>query len=79
MFAMSSCGLAFIGYSINFMSLGFGAWSPQDTATFTAALPAAAKPVADQLYAAATNPWGSYVGFVAGLAGIAARSACCGV
>ncbi|MDW3224788.1 MAG: BCCT family transporter [Paracoccaceae bacterium] len=71
-FAMSSYGLAFIDYLINFMSLGFGAWGPQDTTAFASTLPEAARPVADQLYAGATNPWGSFDGFVSGLEGDAA-------
>ncbi len=71
-FAMSSYGSAMIDYIINFMSIGFGAWGPQDAGTFAAALPEAAKPLADDLFGGATNPWGSYDGFVGGLEGNAA-------
>ncbi|MFK7940299.1 MAG: BCCT family transporter [Roseovarius sp.] len=72
-FAMTSYGSAFIDYIINFMSIGFGAWGPQDAASFTAALPEAAKPLSDQLMSGATNAWGAWAGsdgyetFVGGL------------
>jgi len=71
-FAMSSYGSAMIDYVINFMAIGFGAWSPQDVSAFTAALPEAAQPLASDLYGGATNPWGSFDGFVGGLEGDAA-------
>ncbi|MEM9433939.1 MAG: BCCT family transporter [Pseudomonadota bacterium] len=75
LFAMTSYGLAFIDYILNFMSLGFGAWGPQDASSFAAALPEDAKSLADSLMAGATNPWGSFDGFVSGLEGEAAALA----
>lgn len=71
-FAMSSYGMAFIDYVLNFVQLGFGAWGPQDAASFAAALPQEAQPLADDLMGGATNAWGSYDGFVSGLEGEAA-------
>lgn len=71
-FAMSSYGSAFVDYIINFLSLSFAAWGPQDAAAFAAALPDAAKPFADTLMPGATNAWGSFDGFVSGLEGDAA-------
>lgn len=72
LFAMSSYGSAMIDYIINFMSIGFGAWGPQDANAFAAAVPEAARSLASDLYAGATNPWGSFEGFVGGLEGDAA-------
>ncbi len=55
-FAMSSYSAASVEYFINFLSLSFGAWGPQDTIAFEVALPTATPPVADQLFAGASNP-----------------------
>ena len=77
-FAMSTYGSAFVDYLINFVSLSFGAYGPQDAATFVAAIPEAAKPLADDLIGGATNAWGAWGGsdgfetFKSGLAGAAA-------
>ena len=57
---------------LNFLSLSFEAYGPQSSAAFDAALPAEAAPFADALRSGATNPWGSYDGFVSGLEGEAA-------
>ncbi len=78
-FAMSTYGSAFVDYIINFISLSFGAYGPQDAAAFAAALPDAAKEHADALIGGATNAWGAWGGsigyetFVSGLEGPAAE------
>jgi len=78
-FAMSTYGSAFIDYIINFVSISFGAYGPQDPAAFAAALPEAAKPLADDLIGGATNAWGAWGGsdgfetFKSGLEGPAAE------
>jgi choline-glycine betaine transporter len=72
-FAMSTYGSAFVDYIINFASLSFGAYGPQDASTFAAALPEAAKPLADDLFGGATSAWGSFDGFKSGLTGAAAE------
>ena len=72
-FAMSTYGSAFIDYILNFAQLSFGAWGPQSAADFAAALPEAAKPLADDLVGGATNAWGSFEGFKSGLEGAAAE------
>ena len=71
-FAMTTYATAFVDYIINFLSLSFGAYGPQNVGEFTAALPAAAKPFAGDLVGGATNPWGSLDGFKSGLTGGAA-------
>ena len=78
-FAMSTYGSALIDYLINFVSLSFGAYGPQDAAAFAAAIPEAAKPLADDLIGGATNAWGAWDGsdgfetFRSGLTGAAAE------
>lgn len=78
-FAMTTYGSAFVDYIVNFTSLSFGAWGPQSLAAFAATLPEAAKPLAEELYAGATNAWGAWGGsdgfetFKAGLSGAAAE------
>jgi len=72
LFAMTTYVTAFIDYIIHFLSLSFGAYGPQDAAQFAAALPEAAKPLANELMAGATNPWGSLESFTKGLEGAAA-------
>ena len=73
-FAMTTYATAFVDYMIHFLSLSFGAYGPQDLASFTAALPAAAKPFAGELMGGATNPWagGDFEVFKSGLTGDAA-------
>lgn len=73
LFAMSTYVSAFADYILSFISLSFGAYGPQSQADFTAALPAAAQPLATELYGGATNAWGSLAGFQNGLAGAAAK------
>ncbi|MEP2783529.1 MAG: BCCT family transporter [Pseudoruegeria sp.] len=79
MFAMSTYVSAFIDYIIHFVSISFGAYGPQDPAAFAAALPDAAKPLADDLIGGATNAWGAwggsdgFVSFKSGLEGAAAE------
>ncbi len=72
LFAMTTYATAMVDYVINFFSLSFGAWGPQSAAEFSAALPADAAPFADALRGGATNAWGSFDGFKAGLEGDAA-------
>uniref|UniRef100_UPI00248FE64C BCCT family transporter n=1 Tax=Litoreibacter halocynthiae TaxID=1242689 RepID=UPI00248FE64C len=72
-FALSTYGSAFIDYILNFVQLSFGAYGPQSADAFAAALPEAAKPLAGDLMAGATNAWGSFDGFKSGLEGAAAE------
>lgn len=78
-FAMTTYGSAFLDYILNFVSISFGAYGPQDPAAFAAALPEAAKPLADELIGGATNAWGAWGGsvgfesFKSGLEGAAAE------
>jgi choline-glycine betaine transporter len=72
LFAMTTYGTAFVDYITHYISLSFVAFFPQDIATFAAQLPENAKPFAQDLYAGATNQWGSFEGFVSGLTGGAA-------
>jgi len=73
LFAMSTYVTALLDYLIHFVSLSFGAYGPQSQTEFAAALPAAAQPLAAELYSGATNAWGSLEGFQKGLAGAAAE------
>ncbi len=72
LFAMTTYATAMVDYIIHFVSLSFQAYGPQSADAFNAALPDAAKPLADSLIGGATNAWGSYDGFVSGLEGDAA-------
>lgn len=72
LFAMTTYATAFVDYMFHFISLSFGAFGPQDAADFAAALPAEAAPYADALRGGATNAWGSFDSFKAGLEGDAA-------
>ncbi len=71
LFALSTYVSAMIDYILHFLSISFGAYGPQGAAEFSAALPEAAKPLAGELMAGATNPWGSFDGFKEGLKGAA--------
>lgn len=71
-FAMSTYVTSFIDYIIYFTALSFGAYGPQSADAFAAALPAGTQALAGDLMAGATNPWGSFDGFKAGLSGAAA-------
>jgi choline-glycine betaine transporter len=72
LFAMTTYATAFVDYILHFASLSFGAYGPQSPEVFAAALPDAAKPLAGDLMAGATNAWGSFDGFKSGLEGAAA-------
>lgn len=78
-FAMSTYGSAFVDYITHFLSISFGAYGPQDPAAFAAAIPEAAKPLADELIGGATNAYGAWGGsigyetFKSGLEGAAAE------
>ncbi|MEC3862091.1 BCCT family transporter [Mesobacterium sp. TK19101] len=73
LFAMTTYGTALVDYILTFIGLSFGAYTPLPMEEFAAALPEAAAPLAADLMAGATNAWGSYDGFVAGLSGAAAE------
>lgn len=73
LFAMTTYATALVDYLLHFLQLSFGAYGPQSQAAFAEALPAAAAPLAGDLYAGATNAWGSLAGFQEGLKGAAAE------
>ena len=73
LFAMTTYATAMVDYILHFISLSFEAYGPQSAAQFAAALPEAAKPLADDLIGGATNAWGSFDGFKKGLEGAAAE------
>jgi len=72
-FAMMTYGTAFVDYILNFLSLSFEAYAPLSEADFAANLPAEAAPLASELFAGATNAWGSLDSFGSGLEGAAAQ------
>ncbi|MGB3147644.1 MAG: BCCT family transporter [Paracoccaceae bacterium] len=72
-FAMSTYGSALVDYILHFTQLSFGPYAPMSEAEFTARLPAEAAPLAGDLFAGATNAWGSFDGFQGGLTGAAAE------
>jgi len=67
LFAMNTYVSALLDYIMHFLSLSFGAYGPQNAGEFASALPAAAAPMAADLMAGATNPWGSFESFKSGL------------
>jgi len=71
-FAMTTYGTALADYILQFFALSFQAHNPLSEAEFAASLPAAAAPLASELYGGATNAWGSLTGFQGGLEGAAA-------
>ncbi len=79
LFAMTTYASALVDYIINFVSISFGSYGPQSAAEFAAAIPESAKPLADDLFAGATNAWGAWGGsvgfetFKSGLTGAAAE------
>ncbi len=73
LFALTTYGTALVDYLLHFLSLSFGAFGPLSTADFAASLPAEAAPLASDLFAGATNAWGSLAGFQSGLTGAAAE------
>ena len=73
LFAMTTYAQALADYVFHFVSLSFLAHHPVSEAAFTAALPEAAVPYAADLFAGATNAWGSQAGFIEGLEGPAAE------
>jgi choline-glycine betaine transporter len=72
LFAMTTYATALMDYILHFTALSFGPYTPQSPEVFAAALPDAAKPLAGDLMAGATNAWGSFDGFKSGLEGAAA-------
>ena len=73
LFAMTTYATALVDYLLHFLSLSFGAFGPQSVESYAAALPAEAAPLAGDLYAGATNAWGSLASFQSGLTGAAAE------
>ncbi len=71
-FAMTTYATALVDYLVSFLSLSFGAYSPLSASAFAAELPPEAVPFADALRGGATNAWGSFDAFKAGLEGDAA-------
>lgn len=71
-FAMTTYASALVDYLVHFLPLSFGPYAPQSAGAFAAALPVDAKPLAKDLFAGATNAWGSLDGFKKGLTGAAA-------
>ncbi len=72
LFAMTTYGKAMVDYIMHFVSLSFGAHGPQSAADFATMLPEEARGLAGDLYAGATNAWGSLEKFKEGLTGAAA-------
>ena len=73
LFAMTTYATALVDYLLHFLQLSFGPYGPQSEAAFAASLPAAAQPLANELYSGATNAWGSFASFQSGLTGAAAE------
>ena len=73
LFAMTTYGSAMVDYILHYISLSFVSYGPLSAEAFSAALPAAAQPLAGDLMAGATNAWGSFDGFKSGLEGAAAE------
>ena len=73
LFAMTTYATALVDYLLYFLPLSFGPYGPQSADAFASALPAAAAPLAGDLYSGATNAWGSLAGFQGGLSGAAAE------
>ncbi|ABG31873.1 glycine/betaine ABC transporter [Roseobacter denitrificans] len=75
-FAMTTYATALIDYLLHFVNLSFEAYAPLAQDAFATAAPASVQALpAEELaavYAGATNQWGSYAGFTAGLEGAAA-------
>jgi choline-glycine betaine transporter len=72
-FAMTTYGSALVDYILHFVQLSFGPYAPMSQEAFAAALPAEAAPLAGDLFAGATNAWGSFEAFQGGLTGAAAE------
>ncbi len=72
LFALTTYGTALADYIWNFIPLSFEAYSPLSEAEFAAALPSELQSTAGSLFGGATNAWGSFDGFAAGLEGDAA-------
>ncbi|MDB6176217.1 BCCT family transporter [Paracoccus sp. Z330] len=73
LFAMTTYATALFDYVLHLPALSFAAHPPQDLPAFTMSLPEAARPFAADLFAAATNPWGSAASFQSSLTGGAAE------
>jgi choline-glycine betaine transporter len=73
LFAMTTYATALLDYILHIVSLSFGAYTPLTESAFVAGLPEAAIPLAADLKAAATNPWGDFDGFKSGLEGAASE------
>ncbi len=73
LFAMTTYASALVDYLLNFFSLSFNAYSPLSADAYAANLSAEAAPLAGELFAGATNAWGSLDSFQSGLTGAAAE------
>ncbi len=73
LFAMTTYATALMDYILHFFSLSFEAYSPLSADAYAANLPAEAAPLAGDLFAGATNAWGSLESFQTGLTGAAAE------
>ncbi|EFO29916.1 glycine betaine transporter OpuD [Roseibium sp. TrichSKD4] len=73
LFAMTTYATSLVDYLIHFAQMSFGAYGPLSLEAYTASLPAAAQPLANELYSGATNAWGSFASFQSGLTGAAAE------
>jgi len=73
LFAMTTYATSLVDYLIHFAQMSFGSYGPLSLEAYTASLPAAAQPLANELYSGATNAWGSFASFQSGLTGAAAE------
>jgi len=71
LFAMTTYATALIDYILNFAQMSFGAYAPVSADAFATNAPAAVQALSAEqqatVYGAATNPWGSEVGFATAL------------
>ncbi len=72
LFAATTYAQAMLDYIVNFIPLSFRAYSPISEAEFASVLPAEAAPFAGELFAGATDAWGTKEAFLAGLSDNAA-------
>ncbi len=72
LFAMNAYVIGLLDYILNYFSLSFVSHSPLELASFQASIKGEAANLAKDLYAGATNPWGSFESFKSGLTGDAA-------
>lgn len=71
-FAATTYAQAMLDYILNFIPLSFRAYSPVSEAEFASVLPTEAAPFVGELFAGATDAWGSKQAFLEGLSDDAA-------